>query len=41
MLHQIFFTQTFNYVNWTGSIKIPAVLQYAKKAAKFGAEVLG
>ena len=37
MLQQICFSQCFNYVNWTGSIKVPAILQYAKKAAKFGA----
>jgi len=27
-------------VNWTGSIKIPGILQYAKKCAKFSAEAL-
>jgi len=27
-------------VNWTGSIKIPGSLQYAKKCAKFAAEAL-
>jgi aubergine-like protein len=39
-LQELTFSQCFNYVNWTGSIKVPAVLQYAKKCVKFGAEVL-
>ena len=39
-LQEIIFAQCFGYFNWTGSIKVPAVLQYAKKAAKFGAEVI-
>lgn len=39
-LQELIFSQCFNYVNWTGSIKVPAVLQYAKKCVKFGAEVL-
>ena len=40
VLHELVYTQCFNYVNWTGSIKVPGVLQYAKKCAKFHAEVL-
>jgi hypothetical protein len=36
-LQEIIYNQCFNYVNWTGSIKIPSVLQYAKKCAKFHA----
>lgn len=40
MLHELIFSQCFNYVNWTGSIKIPGILQYAKKCAKFAAETL-
>ena len=39
-LQEIIFSQCFNYVNWTGSIKIPGPLQYAKKLAKFAAETL-
>jgi len=39
-LQELTFSQCFNYVNWTGSIKVPAVLQYAKKCVKFGAEVM-
>ena len=39
-LQELIYSQCFNYVNWTGSIKVPAVLQYAKKCAKFNAEVV-
>jgi hypothetical protein len=39
-LEEFAFAQCFNYVNWTGSIKVPGILQYAKKCAKFNAEVL-
>jgi len=40
MLQELCFNQCFNYVNWTGSIKVPAILQYAKKCAKFRAEIM-
>lgn len=40
ILQEICFSQCFNYVNWTGSIKVPAIMQYAKKCAKFASEVL-
>ena len=39
LLQEIIFSQSFNYVNWTGSIKIPGILQYARKSAKFISEV--
>jgi aubergine-like protein len=39
-LHELIFSQCFNYVNWTGSIKVPAILQYAKKCSKFLGEIL-
>ena len=39
-LQELAFSQCFNYVNWTGSIKVPAILQYAKKCAKFNGEVM-
>jgi len=39
-LQELIFSQCFNYVNWTGSIKVPSVLQYSKKGAKFKSEVL-
>jgi len=35
MLQELIFSQCFNYVNWTGSIKVPGILQYANKCAKF------
>jgi hypothetical protein len=40
ILQELAFSQCFNYVNWTGSIKVPAIMQYAKKLAKFNSEVL-
>jgi hypothetical protein len=40
-LQELIFGQCFNYVNWTGSIKVPSVLQYAKKCVKFLSEVMG
>ena len=40
VLSELIFSQCFNYVNWSGSIKVPGVLQYAKKCAKFHNEVL-
>ena len=39
-LQELIYHQCFNYANWSGSIKIPAILQYAKKCARFNAEVL-
>ena len=39
-LQEIIFSQCFNYVNWTGSIKVPAILQYAKKAVMFKCDVM-
>jgi aubergine len=40
ILQEIIFSQCFNYVNWTGSIKVPGILQYARKAANFHVDVL-
>ena len=39
-LQELVYSQCFNYVNWSGSIKVPAVLQYAKKSAKFNSETM-
>ncbi len=39
-LQELAFSQCFNYVNWSGSIKIPSILMYAKKCARFNAETL-
>ena len=42
-LAELTYNQTYSYFNWTGSVKIPATLQYANKLAKqyseFGEEV--
>ena len=40
VLQELIFSQCFNYVNWTGSIKVPGILQYAEKCARFNSEVL-
>jgi aubergine-like protein len=40
LLQELIFSQCFNYVNWSGSIKVPGILQYAKKCAKFNSEVI-
>jgi hypothetical protein len=40
VLSELIFGQCFNYVNWSGSIKVPGILQYAKKCAKFHTEVM-
>lgn len=40
VLQELIYSQCFNYVNWTGSIKVPGILQYAKKCVRFNAEVL-
>lgn len=34
-LQELLYGQCYNYVNWTGSIKIPAPVQYAKKLCAF------
>lgn len=39
-LQELIYSQCFNYVNWTGSIKVPGILQYAEKCSKFAAEIL-
>ena len=40
VLQELIFSQCFNYVNWTGSIKVPGILQYAEKCARFNSDVL-
>lgn len=37
-LEQLIFAESFNYMNWSGSIRIPAPLQYAEKLVKFVSE---
>lgn len=38
-IQQVAFFQCFNYYNWPGAVKVPAVIQYANNVAKFCAEV--
>lgn len=38
VLEELIFAESFNYMNWTGSIRIPAPLQYAEKLVKFVGE---
>lgn len=35
MIEELIYSQCFNYMNWTGSIKVPGILQYAKKLGMF------
>lgn len=35
VLQELLFNQCFGYANFTGLIQIPAILQYARKCAKF------
>jgi aubergine len=35
VIEELIYSQCFNYMNWTGSIKVPSVLQYAKKLGAF------
>ena len=40
VIEELIFTQCFNYMNWTGSIKVPSVLQYAKKLSMFAGQYM-
>ena len=33
-LCELTYNQTYSYYNWTGSVRVPAALQYANKLAK-------
>lgn len=35
LIEELIYSQCFNYMNWSGSIKVPGVLQYAKKLGTF------
>ena len=35
VIEELIYSQCFNYMNWTGSIKVPGILQYAKKLGMF------
>ena len=34
-LQELLYTQCFNYMNWSGSIRVPSVCQYSRKIANF------
>jgi aubergine-like protein len=36
---EITYNQTYCYYNWTGSVRVPATLQYANKLAKLYSEI--
>ena len=38
MIQEFFYVQSFNYMNWSGSIRVPSALQYAEKLVKFVSE---
>lgn len=35
VIEELIYSQCFNYMNWTGSIKVPSIMQYAKKLGAF------
>lgn len=37
-LSELTYNQTYSYYNWTGSVRVPANLQYANKLAKMYSE---
>lgn len=41
VLQELLYGQCFNYMNWSGSVRVPSVLQYAKKLSMFAAQYLG
>lgn len=34
-LEELIYSQCFNYMNWSGSVRVPGVCQYARKLATF------
>lgn len=36
---ELTYNQTYAYFNWTGSVRVPATLQYANKLAKLYSEI--
>ena len=38
VLQELMYNQSFNYMNWSGSIRVPSVLQYASKLCEFISE---
>ena len=39
-MQEFIYHQCFNYLNWTGPVRVPGVLQYASKLVKFQGEHL-
>jgi aubergine-like protein len=37
-LQELFYSQCFNYMNWSGSVRVPSVCQYSRKISTFVAE---
>ncbi len=35
ILQEMIYQECFNYANWSGSVRVPGPLQYAKKLAMF------
>jgi aubergine len=40
VIEELLYSQCFNYMNWSGSIKVPSTLQYAKKLGAFVGQYL-
>jgi len=36
---ELTYNQTYSYYNWTGSVRVPAALQYANKLAKMYSDI--
>jgi aubergine-like protein len=41
ILQELIYLQCFNYANWSGSIKVPGPMQYARKLATFMSQNIG
>jgi hypothetical protein len=40
VLQELIYCQSFNYMNWSGSVRVPSVLQYATKLSGFVADYI-
>lgn len=40
VLQEFIYGQCFNYMNWSGSVRVPGVMQYARKLSKLISEHL-
>lgn len=41
VLQELIYDQSFNYMNWSGSVRVPSVLQYSTKLCDFVTEHIG